>query len=50
MEPVHVLIPRCFCPACCALAARDGLETFGMIQAVLALAAIQFAVGEHGRN
>ncbi len=50
MEPIKILIPRCLCPACCVLAARDGLETVGLIQAVLALMALESAIGIHGVN
>ena len=50
MEPIKVLIPRCLCPACCGLAARDGLETLGFIQVVLALMALESAIGIHGVN
>lgn len=50
MEPFRVLMPRCLCPSCCALAAREGLATFGCIQVILALIALEWAVGRHGRN
>ncbi|MFQ5692486.1 MAG: hypothetical protein ACE5IM_05510 [Nitrospinota bacterium] len=50
MKPLKVLMPSCLCPACCALAARDGLEAFGYIQAILALTALEGAIGRHGMN
>ncbi|MFQ5912424.1 MAG: hypothetical protein ACE5JS_04510 [Nitrospinota bacterium] len=50
MERIRISMPRCLCPRCCSLAAREGLKTFGFIQAILALAALEWAVGRHGSN
>ncbi len=50
MEPIRILMPRCLCPACCLLAAREGLEVFGFVQVILALTALELAVGQHGRS